>query len=222
MTRQKTFKRQVRGRMAKTGESYTAAHHQLTERADCRQPPSATPVEMPTSNAALEGATGRGWDEWLAILDEWPATEHDHPEIVRWLTSEHGVGGWWAQSVTVGYERARGRRTKYQTSAGFAAGVSRTISASPARLYESFVEPGMRARWLGDAELNLRTGQPGRSARFDWPADGSRVIAGFNETSPGKVQVSVQHEKLADAAAVERQKAFWRERLGSLKSLLEA
>ncbi|MDQ3937938.1 MAG: DUF4287 domain-containing protein [Chloroflexota bacterium] len=226
MTRHKTFKRDVRTRMEKTGERYTAARRQLIQRADQAPTPEpltspATDPELLTSEEAMRGATGRGWDEWFAILDAWRATERNHTEIARWLVDEHGVGGWWAQSVTVGYERARGIRQKHQTSAGFAVSVNKTIGASAERLAEAFTDPGVRQRWLPGTDLRERTSRPGKSARFDWADDGSRVVVDFVAKGEHRAQAAVQHEKLPDAPAAERTKVFWRERLSVLKDLLE-
>jgi hypothetical protein len=39
--------------------------------------------------------------------------------------------------------------------------------------------------------------------------------------APGRATVNVVHSKLADAASAEARKAFWRERLAVLKTLLE-
>jgi hypothetical protein len=47
------------------------------------------------------------------------ATERKHAEIARWLVTEHEVDSWWAQSVTVGYEQARGMRAPGQQSDGY-------------------------------------------------------------------------------------------------------
>jgi hypothetical protein len=141
MTRQKTFKRRVRARMEKTGERFSAARRQLIERpgqppgpADADFQPEASEPELLTSEAALRRRTGRGWEDWLQILDAWGSTERTHTEIARWLVDEHGVDGWWAQSLTVGYERARGMRAKHQTTSGFTVGVTRTVAVSPAQL----------------------------------------------------------------------------------------
>jgi len=73
MTTQKTLKRRVRARAAKTGESYTAARAQLLRKAD---PPAPAP-EPPPDTMALTGMTdsamvrgsGKPLGEWLAILD---------------------------------------------------------------------------------------------------------------------------------------------------------
>ncbi|MEX1158746.1 MAG: YdeI/OmpD-associated family protein [Thermomicrobiales bacterium] len=54
--------------------------------------------------------TGKSPDEWHAILDAWDAPSKGHPAIARYLEQDHGLSGWWAQSVTVRYEYARGLR----------------------------------------------------------------------------------------------------------------
>ncbi|MGH2960593.1 MAG: hypothetical protein ACRDL3_00125, partial [Solirubrobacterales bacterium] len=75
MTKQKTFKRRVRERMAKTGESYTAARRVLIAAGE-RPAGSAPEFEPPVADEKVVEATGRGWDEWLRVLDEWGAPSH--------------------------------------------------------------------------------------------------------------------------------------------------
>jgi hypothetical protein len=52
---------------------------------------------------------------YSATTNAWGPT--GHTEIARWLVAEHRIGGWWAQSVTVAYERARGVRAKHERAA---------------------------------------------------------------------------------------------------------
>jgi hypothetical protein len=222
MTRQKTFKRDVRARMAKTGERYTAARRQLIDADSPAQPVSAQPnFEAPTSEKALRDATGRGWDEWFALLDEWEATAQNHTEIARWLAANHETSSWWVQTITVAYERARGLRQKHQLASGYSVGATRTVDASPARAFGAFVDPAQRVGWLPDTELRERTSRADRSARFDWP-DGSRLVVDLAAKARDRTTISIQHEKLADADRAARMKTFWRERLSALKKLLES
>src|SRR5262245_10676653 len=88
MTSQKSFKRRVRARMEKTGESYMAARRRLIETGE--HPPAAV-VEPRVSDEAVERATGHTWSQWFGILDRWGAAERAHPEIARWLAAEHDV-----------------------------------------------------------------------------------------------------------------------------------
>ena len=49
----------------------------------------------------------------------------------------------------------------------------------------------------------------------------ARVNVTFDELAAAKSRVAVSHERLADAAAAEEIKAWWRKRLRALKPLLE-
>jgi hypothetical protein len=225
MTTQKTFKQRVRARSANTGESYTAARAQLLRKADAPTPapePATDSMALTgVSDEAMARATGRRLGEWLEILDAWGARERRHPEIARWLVKEHGIPGWWAQSVTVGYERARGMRALYQEPGGFSVSASKTIAATPERISDAFTDSDRRAQWLPDAPVRERTSNRGRSARFDWDDPPSRVVFNLFAKGEGKIQLGLAHEKLPDAEVAERLKLMWRERLGVLKQLLE-
>lgn len=223
MTTQKTFKRRVRARAAKTGEAYSAARTQLLRKAEVTTPPKPLdPVELTgMSDEAMIRGSGRSIREWVEILDRWGGTEHRHTEIARWLVAEHGIGGWWAQSVTVAYERARGMRATNERPDGFTVSISKTVGVPAERVSEAFTDAALRQRWLPDAPIRERTAQSGRSARFDWDDPPSRLLL-YILPKEAKTQVTLQLEKLPDAPSMERLRAFWRGRLAALKALLEA
>jgi len=58
----------------------------------------------------VQEKTGRSSQDWYALLDAWGAASKGHPAIARYLEQEHGVSAWWAQTLTVRYEYARGLR----------------------------------------------------------------------------------------------------------------
>jgi uncharacterized protein YndB with AHSA1/START domain len=233
MTRQKTLKRQVRSRMAKTGERYTSARRQLVDRAT-RKADAANPrpsraaapavVEMPTSDEAMRANTGRGYQDWFAVLDAWGATGLNHTQITRWLVAEHGVDGWWSQAVTVGYERARGMRAKYQRvgGVGFSVTATRTVNVPLEQLADAFTNARTRSRWLPDVVLRRRPNRAADTARFDVEGGTSRLTVWFVDRGGTKSVASLEHERLPDSEVAERMRTFWRERLGDLKRLLEA
>lgn len=224
MTEDKSFKRRVRERMSKTGESYTAARGQVARKRDRVRAANtrlAATDERPP-DAKVKGATGKEWDQWFSLLDRWGARDKKHGEIARFLIEDRGVPGWWAQSITVFYERSRGMRLKYQNSEGFSITASKTIAAPVDALFDAFLDARKRKEWLTGGTLSLRTSQPGRSARFDWDDGATRVIVGFIDKGPSKSTVSLAHERLADADEAEMRKAFWKGRLLELKSFLES
>jgi uncharacterized protein YndB with AHSA1/START domain len=218
MTRQRSFKRLVRARMEKTGESYASARASLLA-ADGKAKDGVT---LTMSDEAIRTRTGRGWEEWFDLLDEWGAAERTHTEIARWVASEQGVDGWSSQSVTVSYERARVGRALGEHADGFSISASKTVAVPVERLYEAFVNGAKRRRWLPDGKLRVRTSIEPRSARFDWADGTTRVNVGFTAKGPGKSQVALEHSRLADPTEADRMKAYWRDRVATLKDQLEA
>jgi len=207
--------------MQETGESYTAARLRLLS------PPSEPdPVDEPvlaTTDAKIRERTGHGWEEWFDLLDEWGAPERTHREIARWVAERQGLEplAWNVQAVVGSYERARRGRAVGEHPDGFRAGASRTVAVPVERLFDAFVEPAKRRRWLPDGELRRRTATKPRSARFDWGGDGTRVHMTFTAKGDDKSTVTVSHERLDDAQGRDRMKSYWRERMTALKQELE-
>jgi hypothetical protein len=221
MTRQRSFKRLVRARMEKTGESYTAARAVLLA-ADEPETAAERPP-LATSDDAIRERTGRGWEEWFDLLDEWGAAELPHRELARRLAAELGLDplAWNVQAIAYSYERARGLRVVGQRAEGFAVSVQRTVAVPVERLFDAFVDGSRRARWLPEDGLRERTATRPRSARFDWSDGDSRVNVTFLDKGRGSSTVALEHARLADAGEADRMKAFWRERLTGLKTRLE-
>ena len=218
MTKNADFKRRVRARMQKTGESYAAARAQLIEA------PPPTPDEYAElagmSDAAVHRRTGLVWTEWVAVLDEVGCASMTHAAIAASLRERWpDIGGWWAQTVTVGYERIRGLREVGQLSTGaFAASKSRTFAVPIGTLYAAFSDD-VRERWMGETSV-VRTASENRSIRLTWP-DGTVVAAWFTDKAPDKSAVAIQHDKLDSEERRQLEKERWSERLDALRSLLQ-
>ena len=226
MPRQKDLKRLIRGRMRKTGESYTAARHRLLK---SPAPSGKTSPPPPTDYARLAGMsdeavrakTGCTWERWVRALDHAGAAGMTHREIARLVHQRYQVPDWWAQTVTVGYERIRRLREIGQRRDGsYEATKSRTVAAPIGRLYRAFTNAPTRRGWLPDAVV-IRTAREGKSVRFTW-GDGTPVDANFTAKGATRSQVAIQHRKLPDKAASARMKALWEERLAALAELLDA
>lgn len=220
MTEQKSFKRLVRARMAKTGESYTAARARLLRP---EEPNGATKLRLATSEEKIRARTGRGWEEWFAALDEWGAAARSHREIARWLAEQQGDHplAWNVQAIASSYELTRGVREVGEKDDGFAITASKTIAVPVDRLYDAVVPEQARSGWLPDARLRERTATRPKSARFDWIDDETRVNVTFLARGDGKSAVAIEHRRLADGDEAQRMKSYWRERLVALKSALE-
>ena len=157
MPANKDFKRLVRGRMQKTGESYTAARAHLLKQKPAAAPASArSSTARPAtvdyaklagrSDAILKEKTGCTWERWVKALDYAQAYTWTHREIAKHVHEKYKVPGWWAQAVTVGYERIKGLRAVGQRRDGsFEANKSRTFAVPLVRLYRAFHDARTRA-----------------------------------------------------------------------------
>jgi uncharacterized protein YndB with AHSA1/START domain len=221
MTRQRSFKHLVRTRMQKTGERYTAARTALLSPPPEEPTPAGGGV-LATPDASIRERTGRGWEEWFDLLDAWGAPERTHREIAIWVAEQQGIVplAWNAQAVAHSYELARGLRAVGEHHDGYRASITRTVAVPVERLFDAFVDPAQRERWF-DGDLHERTATEPRSARFDWGEGDSRVHVTFAPKGDGRSTATVSHERLADAAEAEGMKAFWRDRMTTMKQELE-
>jgi hypothetical protein len=222
MPKQKDLKRLARTRMKKTGESYTAARAQLVRKKTSRSRPADTRqyAELARmSDEAVHAKTGKTWAQWVAALDAIDAQAMPHRDIARHVHETYGIGGWWSQTVTVGYERIRGLRDVGQRRSGeYEANKSRTFPVPVETLYRAFANPRVRSKWLADFTPRVSKASPSKSVRMVWP-DGTRVEVYF-VAKGGKSQAAVQHRKLPSKAEVARVRAWWAERLEALAETL--
>jgi hypothetical protein len=222
MTTHKDFKRLVRGRMQKTGESYTAARAQLLKQPQAPRPTDYAARAGMMSDAALKAKTGCTWERWVRALDRVQAHTWPHREIAQYVAAKYKTPDWWAQMVTVGYERIHGLRAIGQRRDGtFEATKSKTVPVPVSRLYRAFSDKRTRSRWLPDVALTIRSATPRKVTRITWH-DGTSVVAGFSAKGAAKSQVQVQHEKLPSKDAATHMKRYWGERLKVLVELLTA
>lgn len=174
------------------------------------------------SDDAVRARTGKTWAEWFKILDAAGAKKLDHKGIVTLLSTHHGIGSWWRQMLTVGYEQERGLREVHQTARGYSMSASRTVAAPLMTLYNAWMDPKTLDRWLPKTQFEIRKATEGKSIRITWTDKKTNVDVGFIPKANGKSQVALQHDKLTDAKAVARMKSYWAKALDRLRAQLEA
>ena len=187
---------------------------------------AASAPEPPADRGRPSGVrrgTGREREEWFTLLDEWGAAGRPYREIAAWLTGEHKISDWWAQKLIVEYEQSRKvREPGVRPDGTFTVGTTKTLAVPAERLFEAIADAQLRETWLPGVVMRQRTSQPGRSARFDWQEDGTRVSFQVAPLGEARSQVAVQHERLPDSAAAKKALVFWRERVVALKTELES
>jgi len=173
-----------------------------------------------TGSDAVKAKTGKSWDEWFAILDEAGCATMSHKEIVA-VVSEHGVGSWWRQMVTVEYERARGNRVMFQGCDGdFRSNASKTLNVPVQIVFDAWNEADERAKWLGNETLTIRKATSPKSLRITW-GDGTNLDVNLFPKGESKASCAVECAKLSGPNHVEERKVFWAAALDRLKVFLE-
>ena len=246
MTRARALKQVIRARAARTGERYTTARRHVlagiaspalpapaaepsSARADARKTP---PARGTVSDDKVRERTGHGLDHWFAVLDRFSGVEKGHTASARHLFDAHGIPGWYAQGITVAYERARGVRVVNQRCDGeYEVSVSKVIAAGTADVIKAFTDRRQRGRWTAavDPQLSgalfasldapaskgmvVRPDGLGRH-RYKW---GRTTVQLYLTPKPGgKLALVATNSKLADPAMVEERRAMWRTALSAL------
>jgi len=199
--------------------------------------------EATVSEQALRAKTGKTWAEWFAMLDGWGASEKGHKQTARYLAESWGVSAWWAQSITVRYERERGLRAFGQRSEGtFTVSVQRTMRATSEQVFDALTRPDVLSRWFTrSAQADLRVGgryanadgdqgeflifdRP-RRLRFTWDnpehSPNTLVEVVLTEKPGGRVTLRLEHSRIQTQAYFQDMKEGWTWAMDSLKSYLE-
>lgn len=256
MTLQKKLKKTIRARSQKTGESYTAARRQVllarekeTEAPEqpapvaVQEPPAAPPIAaspVPPAKQASRGQvndeaarkkTGHGLDHWFAVLDAFGADTKGHTASAAHLHKDHGIPGWYAQGITVAYERAHGLRDMNQSCTGsFQVSVSKTVPAPVAEVVDALRNPERRAAWLqgtdpalvqtleaaftGDKPREVKTkGNDYAWLRFPW---GSHTVVIYINGKPKGASVVADNSNLPSSDLIEQRRAQWKVALAGL------
>lgn len=197
------------------------------------------------SDEAVKKATGKTWEAWIALLDDEGAEELSHKEIAALLLDKGYIekgSEWWAQTVTVGYEYAKGRRVKGQTAdAGFQVSLQRTIAVEATRLWQFLTSPEGLTIWLGsglddlafaeghtyqtdeDTSGEIRSIYPGEKLRLTWQPsdwDNESTLQLYLQDKGDRTALRFHQEKLADSKQRSQMKEHWREVLERIKASL--
>lgn len=190
------------------------------------------------SDAKARERTGQGLDHWFEVLDRFGGVQKGHTASARHLYEAHKVDGWYAQGITVAYERTRGVRAQNQRCDGeYEVSVSKVITASTADVIKALTDPRLRNRWVRSVDVQLvkalssaldsaaskgivvRADGQGRF-RYKW--GDTTVQLYLLPKAGGKVSLVATNAKLSQATMVEERRALWKTALNALAQLYTA
>ena len=203
----------------------------------------ATRPKDTTKDETILAKTGKTREDWYAILDRFDCKSKGHKASATHLLEVHGVDAWYAQGITVEYERDHGIREVGQRSDGyFAVSVSRTIAVPIQQVWEAWASSDHVSRWLNtSSDHDFNEGgayQHGNGdfgvykrivplKRLTFTCDnedkcpGSRVGVDFLSKGESKTSIVITHERIGNKPASEEMKQWWISAVESLKSYLE-
>lgn len=176
-----------------------------------------------TSIPALERASRREWQAWLALFEAASARTLSHADIARVardaMPDDLQNPDWWAQGAAIAFEQHAGLRVPGQSSTGtFRVSASRTLPLDRDAALAAWVTAhGELTEYLGHER-----GEP-RPSRTD-----KRSFWRFNLDGAGKVEVaavakddtrsvlSVSQDGLPSAEHIETWRAHWKALLAAL------
>lgn len=193
-----------------------------------------------TSDEAVKKATGKIWSEWVDLIDQEGGEKLTHKEIAKILFDKKYIeNGWWCQTVTVGYEYAKGRRKVGETvTQGIEIGARKTMQVGVNDLWDfTFSNEGLKI-WLGDIKDfklepqfyfqtsegtrgEIRTIKIGEKIRLIYlPKDfkkPSTLQLYFEDKGSEKSTLGFHQEKLKNLKTREQMKKHWEEVLDEIE-----
>lgn len=217
MTKQEALKRRIRERMTKTGERYGAARRVVLAAGESAPPPTIRvwAAEPEFTDEVIRTNTGQSWDEWCGLIEAFPGHVEGHAPIAAHLIAEHGLNGWWAHGVTVGFERITGRRLKNQMADGtFTAAKTKTVTVDVEALRALLVDDAGRADLFPGFGSVLRSKPTSKALKVGFET--GAALFSIEALADGRTRINVAHEGLASAVDVELWKAYWADWLAAI------
>lgn len=167
--------------------------------------------------------TGQSIESWFEYLDHLGAKDKTHLEIFNLISETQGLqalGQWNHNLLATSYEWSRGLKERGQKGKEFEISVSKTIEVPVSAIYRAWTDESARLQWLGE-QITIRKSTVDKSARITWSDGTTSLSVDFYAKGDHKSQVVVQHLKISEIEQANSLKAYWGEKLNSLKSFLE-
>jgi uncharacterized protein YndB with AHSA1/START domain len=203
-----------------------------------RNAPAAPSVD----DTSCLAATGRTLQDWFTELDRTPGLAAGRRNLVQHVYDHTGKDEWWATTIAVEFEKARGQVEKDGQPKGYAICVTKSIAAPLPRVFAAFGAAADLDRWLGNGtQVAFAPGGTLRNADGDcleftrirtdkdlravWRsaslAPGSQVEVLFADKGSSKTGLTLNHTRILLRRDADLLRAGWGEAFTNLKNLLE-
>lgn len=169
------------------------------------------------TDAACREATGKSLAQWFAVLAASPGPRAGRRDLVPAAYDALGKDEWWATTIAVEFEKARGQVEKGGRPKGCSLCSTKTIAAPLAAVFAAFGDAKRLDRWLGPkTSVHFADGGTLRNA------DGDALT--FTRLRQHKdIRATWRAKDLApDRRQADVLRAGWARCLETLKTILEA
>lgn len=178
--------------------------------------------KFPLTPDATREQTGKTPDDWFTLVDTRLGANPGRKAVGDFLFKEMKVDTWWATTLVVGYEAARGIVEKDGRPRGYAICVTKSIAAAPEKVFALITD----AKWTGaETKMAVQKSSPGKLIRFGLKGgchpDGELVEIKLTPTA-GKCSIVLNHERIQDRGRADGLREAWCAVLSGWKSGLEA
>jgi len=201
------------------------------------------PAETPEPNdAGCQQATQKTLAQWFARLDELGGPARGRRELVQALHGGETLDEWWATTLVVEYERARGVHEKDGQPKGYSICSTKTVGAPLERVFAAFGAAADLDRWLGSGtavefqdggtltngdgdRLTFTRIRAGKDLRLRWEhasrAPGSQLEVLFADKGKGKTGLTLNHTRIQARRDADELRSGWSAAFEALKRHLE-
>ena len=185
--------------------------------------------------------TGKGWSEWIALLDKAGARTSTHSELVALLKTKYKQSAWWQQAVAIGYEIHHGRRVEGRSAKGlYQLAATKTVPLAQKEAWALLASEEGLAAWLspfapfawkkgaayevdGGVFGAVRTLKAPERLRFSWQEDTwekpSVVQLGVHKRPGKKCMVTITHEGIPGESTKAKLRARWKKGLETFAAI---
>jgi uncharacterized protein YndB with AHSA1/START domain len=186
--------------------------------------------------------TGRTFHDWFTIIEGFEGFRKGHKAIAKHLAEDHGMSLWYAQTITVQYERDRVGGESDEAERSRTLSIQRTIGVAISRAFEAWTHQNRLAAWNHpDALVDARVGgrimdgdflcgeildlESPKLLRFSFEnprfRPGSSIDVEFFVKGGLRTLVRLTHTGLGCKSEADEAKAYWNAALDSLRAYLE-
>ena len=194
--------------------------------------------DFAVNDSSCLAVTGKTLPQWFAHLEQ-AGLASKRREAIALMYDETGRGKdtWWATTVWVEFERARGVVQRDGRPEGYNLCCTTSFKRTPAEIYPFFSSEAQVAQWVDGWQGALTAGasfacgpcqgtvgriRPAKDIRLAWQSPGfgaTDVEIQFNEMG-GKTTVNIYHKRIASRDEADGLRRAWSGALDKLKGLV--